>query len=189
MIDNAATQLLAACEEVFNAAWQNEVARYKAAYELYKKAKQDAAESSAKHGLYSIRATSAETFLLRALTGNETAKPWELKATASATFKQLCYLLYRADPEGNVKGSGKGIDFEIEKERKDYLEGVTHKLKLALEKKEIHNHKQATCITVSSSAVGFKVRAIVDGLSFITDCIGAGGYNIQCFHYRYLIKF
>lgn len=189
MTDNAATQLLAACKEVFDAAWKNEKARYFKAFELYQEAKKKHKLEEEKYGNYSPRCVSTEDFLLRALTGDEKAKSAFLKASASRSFKELCHVMYMADPNSQFVGGGKGIEVYVAHLEKDYLEGVTLKLRLALEKKEIHTCKQASCVTVSSGAKGFEVRAVVDGKSFATDCIGAGGYNIQCFHYRYLIKY
>lgn len=44
---------------------------------------------------------------------------------------------------------------------------------------------------VAESAKGFVAEAVVaspaGSLAINTQCVGAGGYNIQCYHYRYLI--
>lgn len=74
---------------------------------------------------------------------------------------------------------------------RDYKEQVIAKLKQVLIKKEVNLLDESTVekLNIGESPKGYTISAIINGKSFITECIGAGGYNIQSFHYRYLIKY
>lgn len=74
---------------------------------------------------------------------------------------------------------------------RDYKEQVTAKLQQALIKKEINLLDESTVekLNIGESPRGYTISAIINGKSFVTECIGAGGYNIQSFHYRYIIKY
>jgi hypothetical protein len=171
---DAASDVVAACVEVFDMAWSKERARLQTVFGHYQHAKQQHAQDGAKNGTYSPLNTSTETYLSRALYGGT-------EKNRTDAFNDLCHTLYKMDRDG--------FDATADGLRAYYIDGLTHKLKEALMKHDIQRFAAASDVRVLASAKGFTVSALIDGRAFHTECIGAGGYNIQRFHYRYLVRF
>jgi hypothetical protein len=90
-----------------------------------------------------------------------------------------------------VKSSRLGITEALNSIEATYKESVLHKLKTAIQKEKYAVLTETTVksVNVGTHAVGFTIRAVLENDAvFTTDCIEAGGYNIQIFHYRYISK-
>ncbi len=74
---------------------------------------------------------------------------------------------------------------------KDFKEQISAKLKQALVKKQIDliDESSVKDTIIRESSKGYTISAIINDKLFVTECIGAGGYNIQQFHYRYIVKY
>jgi len=75
----------------------------------------------------------------------------------------------------------------------DYRAMITFKLREAFSKYVPNDVKAIDYLNVATSAKGFiadvrLTRETGPDIVFSTSCIGAGGYNIQVFHYRYITK-
>jgi hypothetical protein len=179
---NAATQIIASCDAVFQKGWENQIENLRSRYAEWVTAKERAEADKLGKPLYSISVVNAETFFYRTIYGVEKGNPYTgLKQMARANFNEMCHAMYEIDKAG--------FEAYIEKERASYIEFLTAYLRLSLEKKEVQNYAEAANIRVNGSAKGYKVTALVDGRHLITDCIPVGGYNIVRFHYRYTVKF
>lgn len=84
---------------------------------------------------------------------------------------------------------GREVDAIIEDLKNDYVAGLTAKMSGAMNKFEVMSTSTASDIKIEISPKGFVVSAnISNGQHFKTNCILAGGHNIQVAHYRYISK-
>lgn len=179
---NASTQIVNACDEVFENGWKSQVEYLRTMYAKFEAAQVLAEASRAANPLYAMRQTDSATFFYRAVYNVERGNPYiDLKATARANFNELLRAM------GGI--FRKGFETFIASERAAYIADLTAYLRLSLDKKGVQNHAEAANIQVNGSAKGYKVTALVDGCRLTTDCIPVGGYNIVRFHYRYTVKF
>lgn len=188
LADNAATQIVAAAAEIFEKGWQQVVAhdqRLYQGYEQLKAAYETAVAASWAAGDFRRVAELEKNHycaqFLPFYTGRTDATYDNTDRHEYAAHKQALARVIRMEQTGFAAF--------MENERRDYFERVSAHLRLALEKKRVHTFPRARLITIKGSPKRFTVAAYVDSRRLVTECISAGGYNIQCFHYRYLVKF
>lgn len=152
------TELLAAAEEKFDVMWSKELARMKDLFENW---------SADKNYLVKYFGTSLAN-----------AKP----GVYNAWIKLEMSL---------VKMSRYGFYVYMETERAEYFEGLTAKMMEAVAK-YFTGWDDVSISSIATSAKGYTISGKLmrdnQWQHFITDCISAGGYNIQCYHYRYITQ-
>lgn len=101
---------------------------------------------------------------------------------------------WKKDFKYNVKFEPKSYKKYFQVYKEEFIIWSTNKLKKAiLTALYTDDFVDIKNIKLSKGVKGFEINAILindegKNFNFITNAISAGGYNIQCFHYRYLIK-
>jgi hypothetical protein len=173
---NAITQILEKCDQVFENAWQKERQRIEPILKRYQEAKAKNEENE-----YDINKYINEC--VYAVTGDKTRNYNNINKKTYNVVNSLKPLM--------VKSSRLGITEALNSIEATYKESVLHKLKTAIQKEKYAVLTETTVksVNVGTHAVGFTIRAVLENDAvFTTDCIEAGGYNIQIFHYRYISK-
>jgi hypothetical protein len=168
---NAITQILEKCDQVFENAWQKEKQRLEPILNRYQEAKAKNEKG------YNINEC------VYAVTGDKTRNYNNIDKKTYNVVNSLKPLM--------VKSSRLGITEALNSIEATYKESVLHKLKTAIQKEKYAVLTETTVksVNVGTHAVGFTIRAVLENDAvFTTDCIEAGGYNIQIFHYRYISK-
>lgn len=168
---NAITQILEKCDQVFENAWQKEKKRLDPILKRYQEAK---AKNENGYNLNEC---------VYAVTGDKTRNYNNIDAKTYNVVKSIKPLM--------AKSSKIGITEALNSIEVEYKENVLYKLKTAIQKEKYSFLSETTAksVNVGTHAVGFTIRAILENdLVFTTDCIEAGGHNIQVFHYRYISK-
>lgn len=173
---NAITQILEKCDQVFENAWQKEKQRLEPILKRYQEA-----NAENKKNEYDINKYLNEC--VYAVTGDKTRNYNNIDKKTHNVVNLLKPLM--------VKSSKLGVTDTINSIEATYKESVLHKLKTAMQKEKyaVLAETTAKSVNVGTHAVGFTIRAVLENdFVFTTDCIEAGGHNIQIFHYRYISK-
>lgn len=166
---NALTQIIEKCDQVFERAWQKECERLTPILERYIEARNENENGANLNDC------------VYAVTGDKTRNYNNIDIKTYNAVKKITPIMglsYR-----------KGIDSALYSIRYKLKEDLMWKLHNSIKKHEVLHITTVKNVNVSTSNKGFTVRTeLENGAVFTTDCIEAGGHNIQQFHYRYISK-
>lgn len=186
--DNAAKQLLAATEPVFEAGWQLERQRLLDLYHAYDQLKTDYRQELKEFeaagdwdGARELEKNNYERRFLSHFVGEKMALSNQVGPNEYARYKEAVRLNEQIQRKG-FEASVAGL--------KEVATGLwLGNLRRVLERQLLHTYPKARLINVRPAEQGFEITAYVDSRRFRIHCLGAGGKGPIVFHYRFLVNF
>lgn len=160
------TKIVSLCEESFQIHWNNKIENERSRFEIY-----------------SAKETKEEKInYVLSLIGCAGENVSELSKSNYASYQNLYGKLSRLE-----KG---GFEKVMENDRIDYINSLVSRLVWSVAP-HVYRFINIQNVSLHTTAKGYVIKGtLIDkagmGKDFTTDCILAGGYNIQCLHYRYI---
>lgn len=166
-----------ATENRFEAAWQKEVERLRNAWEIYKRDIIDVFGEVRTYSYGSPYRVALQAFWFGVFGTHFVTGANRLRKQDLDTFFIYC--------------NTNGFDVTVQKRHDNYISFLSGKMLQSISKHVPKDYDMIRNIELWDSVKGYELSAKLQGegkeeLTINTQCIGAGGYNIQEYHYRYL---